>query len=87
VEILQSAEVGRVAGSNPWRSHSPEWQIPSPIPEHSFARPLAVVGEPYDYGLPGSSYVNMVPVAGDDYSVFAQAQRSTKGLPVDWIVR
>lgn len=65
--FFQSAEVGRVAGSNPWRSRSPEWQIPSPIPEHSFSAPLTVVGEPYDYGLAGSSYVSMTPAAaGDD---------------------
>ena len=65
--FFNSAEVGRVAGDNPWRSRSPEFQIPSPIPEHSYARPLRVTGEPYDYGLPNSSYVQMVPSgAGDD---------------------
>ncbi len=64
--FFQSAEVGVLAGANPWRSRSPEWQIPSPIPEHSFARPLAVVGEPYDYGLAGTSYVSMVSATGDD---------------------
>jgi cytochrome c oxidase subunit 1 len=65
--LFHSAEVGRVAGNNPWRSRSPEWQIPSPVPEHSFARPIAVVGEPYDYGLPNSTYVRMAPAAaGDD---------------------
>ncbi len=25
--LFHSAEVGRVAGANPWRSRSPEWQI------------------------------------------------------------
>jgi cytochrome c oxidase subunit 1 len=65
--LFMSAEVGKVAGNNPWRSRSPEWQIPSPVPEHSFATPLQVVGEPYDYGLPNSSYVRMAPAAaGDD---------------------
>lgn len=65
--LFHSAEMGKVAGNNPWRSRSPEWQIPSPIPEHSFARPIAVVGEPYDYGLPGS-YVAPIgaAAAGDD---------------------
>ncbi|MEZ4620840.1 MAG: hypothetical protein R2867_35760 [Caldilineaceae bacterium] len=60
--------MGKVAGDNPWRSRSPEWQIPSPVPEHSFAGPIAVVGEPYDYGLPGA-YVTMstaAPAHGDD---------------------
>lgn len=64
--FFQSAEVGVLAGDNPWRSRSPEWQIPSPIPEHSFSAPMAVVGEPYDYGLAGSSYVSMARAAGDD---------------------
>ncbi len=65
--LFYSAEMGKVAGSNPWRSRSPEWQIPSPVPEHSFAGPITVVGEPYDYGLPGS-YVTMAtaPAHGDD---------------------
>ena len=66
--LFNSAEVGKLAGSNPWRSRSPEWQIPSPVPEHSFASPITVVGEPYDYGLPNSSYIRMAnpASAGDD---------------------
>ncbi|MFN8442147.1 MAG: cbb3-type cytochrome c oxidase subunit I [Caldilineaceae bacterium] len=63
--FFQSAEVGRLAGANPWRSRSPEWQIPSPVPEQSFASPIRVVGEPYDYGLAGSRYVAM-GAGGDD---------------------
>jgi cytochrome c oxidase subunit 1 len=63
--LFNSAEVGVAAGANPWRSRSPEWQIPSPVPEHSFASPIRVVGEPYDYGLPGS-YVAAGAPAGDD---------------------
>jgi cytochrome c oxidase subunit 1 len=63
--IFVSAEVGALAGANPWRSRSPEWQIPSPVPEHSFASPITVVGEPYDYGLAGSKYIAMAG-AGDD---------------------
>ena len=61
--FFQNAEVGATAGNNPWRSRSPEWQIPSPIPEHSFPAPVRVVGEPYDYGLADSGYVT---TAGDD---------------------
>ena len=63
--VFSSAEVGVLAGANPWRSRSPEWQIPSPVPEHSYASPISVVGEPYDYGLAGSKYVAMAG-AGDD---------------------
>lgn len=64
--LFHSAEVGKLAGANPWRSRSPEWQIPSPIPEQSFAAPLRVVGEPYDYGLPSSPRYVATTVAGDD---------------------
>ena len=63
--VFSSAEVGVLAGADPWRSRSPEWQIPSPVPEHSYASPISVVGEPYDYGLAGSKYVAMAG-AGDD---------------------
>jgi cytochrome c oxidase subunit 1 len=63
--LFTSAEVGVLAGNNPWRSRSPEWQIPSPAPEHSYARPITVVGEPYDYGLAGSTYIATAG-AGDD---------------------
>jgi cytochrome c oxidase subunit 1 len=59
--LLRSARRGEVAEANPWRSRSPEWQIPSPIPEVSYAQPFVVVGDPYDYGLQGSTYVRMSP--------------------------
>jgi cytochrome c oxidase subunit 1 len=59
LNLIGSARSRRVAETNPWGSRSPEWQIPSPIPERSYAQPLIVVGEPYDYGLPGSVYVRM----------------------------
>ena len=59
--LIRSARVGEVAEANPWGSRSPEFQIPSPIPEHSYEQPFVVVGDPYDYGLPGSTYVNMNP--------------------------
>lgn len=59
VNIIYSASRGPVAEANPWRSRSPEFQLPSPIPVHNFDEPLEVVGEPYDYGLAGSAYVNI----------------------------
>jgi cytochrome c oxidase subunit 1 len=59
--LVWSARRGAVAPANPWRSRAPEFQIPSPIPEHSYATPFVVTGEPYDYGLPGSTYVSMNP--------------------------
>lgn len=64
--LLNSAEMGKVAGANPWRSRSPEWQIPSPPPEMSFASPIRVVGEPYDYGLASSPRYITTAGIGDD---------------------
>ncbi len=64
--LLYSAEVGKFAGANPWRSRSPEWQIPSPPPEQSYATPIRVVGEPYDYGLASSPRYISLQGAGDD---------------------
>jgi cytochrome c oxidase subunit 1 len=57
--FIYSAKRGPVAEANPWRSRSPEFQLPSPIPVHNFDEPFEVVGEPYDYGLAGSAYVNI----------------------------
>ena len=55
--FFHSMKHGEVADGNVWDSRSPEWQVPSPMPVHNYDRPLEVVGEPYDYGLPGSVYV------------------------------
>lgn len=58
--LVRSVKHGAVAAGNLWQSRSPEWQIPSPAPEHNFKdAPFTVVGEPYDYGLPGATYVKM----------------------------
>ena len=59
--IITSLRRGEVAVANPWRSRSPEWQIASPAPAHNYEQPFEVVGEPYDYGLEGSVYVDMKP--------------------------
>ena len=59
--LIISAVRGRVASPNPWQSRSPEFQIPSPIPEHSYASPPVITGEPYDYAEPDSVYVQPSP--------------------------
>ncbi len=64
INLVVSARRGEVAEANPWNSRSPEFQIPSPIPEHSYATPFTVVGEPYDYGKPGA-YVEFQSAAAD----------------------
>jgi len=57
--LVMSARRGPVAAMNPWGSRSPEWLLPSPVPEHNYPEPFEVVGDPYGYGLPGSVYVRM----------------------------
>jgi cytochrome c oxidase subunit 1 len=64
--MVRSARRGEVAAANPWQSRSPEFQIPSPIPEHSYAQPFIVTGEPYDYGRPDSVYIHMTPAEATD---------------------
>jgi len=57
--LVVSARRGEIAVKNPWRSRSPEWNLPSPIPVHNYRDyPFEVVGDPYDYGLPGSAFVH-----------------------------
>src|SRR3972149_5113620 len=62
--LIYSARRGKEAKGNVWNSRSPEWQISSPPPLHNYPQPFEVVGEPYDYGLPNSTYVNMSPAPG-----------------------
>jgi cytochrome c oxidase subunit 1 len=59
--LISSARTQPAAVRNPWRSRSPEWQIASPAPEFNYDQPFEVVGEPYDYGMVGSRYVDMTP--------------------------
>jgi cytochrome c oxidase subunit 1 len=64
--LISSARSAEVADPNPWRSRSPEWQLPSPVPEMNYEQQPVVVGDPYDYGLPDSTYVRMSPVTSGD---------------------
>jgi cytochrome c oxidase subunit 1 len=58
--LITSARKGEIAERNPWRSRSPEWSLPSPIPTHNYRDyPFEVVGEPYDYGLKDSEFVKV----------------------------
>jgi cytochrome c oxidase subunit 1 len=63
--LISSARTQEKAATNPWASRSPEWQIPSPAPEFNYDAPIEVVGDPYDYGLAGSRYVQAIPAVGD----------------------
>ena len=58
--LVYSLKRGPVAARNPWRSRSPEFMLPSPVPLHNYPQAFEVVGEPYDYGKPGA-YVSIDP--------------------------
>lgn len=58
--FFNSINNGEKAEGNIWNSRSPEWQVPSPMPTHNYDQPFEVVGEPYDYGLAGSKYVQFI---------------------------
>ena len=58
--FFNSIKNGEKADGNVWNSRSPEWHVPSPMPAHNYDEPFEVVGEPYDYGLPGSQYVRFI---------------------------
>jgi cytochrome c oxidase subunit I len=60
INFFRSLKHGEVAAGNLWNSRSPEWQVPSPMPAHNYEVPFEVVGEPYDYGLHGSKYVEFI---------------------------
>jgi cytochrome c oxidase subunit I len=62
--MVYSYRRGEVAEGNTWDSRSPEWQTPSPTPQHNYEKPFRVVGNPYDYGRAGSQYIAF---EGDDY--------------------
>jgi cytochrome c oxidase subunit 1 len=62
INIIRSAKKGEIAEGNIWKSRSPEWSIlPSPAPiENYHGLEFRVVGDPYDYGLAGSKYVERI---------------------------
>jgi len=58
--LITSIKRGEPATGNLWNSRSPEWQVPSPMPVHNYEIPFEVVGEPYDYGLADSKYIEFM---------------------------
>jgi cytochrome c oxidase subunit 1 len=47
---------GPIAGPNPWRALTLEWQVSSPPPVFNFDEVPTVVGGPYEYGVPGARH-------------------------------
>ena len=82
VNFVLSAKRGEVAEDNIWRSRSPIWQLPNPIPLHNYAKPFRVVGEPYGYGDPsGLPYVDMDPSDDVPEEVAASAESEDQQAP------
>lgn len=54
--VIVSWARGPVAGSNPWRAMTLEWQVSSPPPVFNFDEIPVVVGGPYQYGVPGARH-------------------------------
>jgi cytochrome c oxidase subunit 1 len=47
---------GPLAGDNPWRSMTLEWQVTSPPPIFNFDEIPQIVGGPYEYGVDGARH-------------------------------
>jgi len=60
INVFITMKRGEIVTGNIWESRSPEWQRPNPMPIHNYDREFEVVGEPYDYGLPGSRYIKFL---------------------------
>lgn len=73
--LVYSWARGPKAESNPWKARTLEWLTSSPPPHENFPREPEVVGDPYDYGVPGSVHA-LIPISGGS----AEKQDQTKEL-------
>jgi cytochrome c oxidase subunit 1 len=52
INLVVSLRRGAVAGPNPWRANTLEWQCPSPPPHGNFAQNPSVYRGPYEFSVP-----------------------------------
>ena len=71
--MITSWRRGPLAGPNPWRALTLEWQVSSPPPIFNFDEIPQVVGSPYEYGVPGAQHAILAP---------ARATEVEEGVPV-----
>jgi cytochrome c oxidase subunit 1 len=64
---------GPAAEANPWRALTLEWQVSSPPPIFNFDEIPQVVGNPYEYGVPGARHA----VLNGDRAAEREEVRST----------
>ncbi|MBI4201810.1 MAG: cbb3-type cytochrome c oxidase subunit I [Chloroflexi bacterium] len=64
--FLYSWLKGPLASANPWKARTLEWQTSSPPPLENFPSEPAVLGSPYDYGVPGAIHARLAPAGGSD---------------------
>jgi cytochrome c oxidase subunit 1 len=54
--MIVSWRSGPLAPANPWRGRTIEWLVSSPPPVFNFDAVPQVVGNPYEYGVPGARH-------------------------------
>ena len=52
LNFFLSMRRGKIAGPNPWRANTLEWQTSSPPPHHNFDHNPTVYRGPYEYSAP-----------------------------------